>query len=112
MFKQVLNDPKVADYDSYAKSLLASLESAMEIAQIHSSAEQQHQARQYNRRVRGAYLSVGDRVLVANKSERGKRKLVGDGRMERTLLLMPIPRFTFTKSKMQLDAQKLFREIF
>jgi len=75
MFKQVLNDPVVADYDSYAKSLLICLKSAMEIAQKHSSTEQQHQARQYNRRVKGTYLSVGDRVLVANQGERGKRKL-------------------------------------
>lgn len=75
MFKQVLNDPGIVDYDSYAKSLLSCLKSAMEIAQKHSSTEQQHQARQYNKRVKGTYLSVGDRVLVANKGERGKRKL-------------------------------------
>ncbi|XP_066571623.1 uncharacterized protein LOC136760225 [Amia ocellicauda] len=75
MFKQGLNDPGVVDYDSYGKSLLSSLQSAMEIAQKHSSAEQQHQAQQYNRRVKGTSLSVGDRVLVANKTERGKRKL-------------------------------------
>lgn len=75
MFRQVLDNPEVADYDSYAKSLLSCLESAMLIAQKHSSVEQQHQAQQYNKRVKGTYLSVGDRVLVANKSERGKRKL-------------------------------------
>lgn len=75
MFKQGLNNPGVTDYDSYAKSLLSSLKSAMEIAKKHSSAKQQHQARQYNRHVKGTYLSVGDRVLVANKTERGKRKL-------------------------------------
>lgn len=75
LFKQALNDPGVVDYDSYAKSLLSCLKGAMEIAQKHSSTEQQHQARQYNRRVKGTYLSVGDRVLVANKGERGKKKL-------------------------------------
>ncbi|KAG1950295.1 interleukin-1 receptor accessory protein-like 1-A [Pimephales promelas] len=76
LFKRVLNDPGIIDYDSYAKSLLSCLRSAMEIAQKHSSTQQQHQARQYNKRARGAYLSAGDRVLVANKGERGKRKLV------------------------------------
>ncbi|KAJ8010022.1 hypothetical protein DPEC_G00070650 [Dallia pectoralis] len=75
LFKRCLNDPGIVDYDSYAKSLLSCLKSAMEIAQKHSSTEQQHQARQYNKRVKGTYLSVGDRVLVANKGERGKRKL-------------------------------------
>lgn len=29
----------------------------------------------YNRKVRGASVDVGDRVLLANKGERGKRKL-------------------------------------
>lgn len=75
LFKQVLLDSGVVDYDSYAESLLACLRGAMEIAQKHSSAEQQHQAQQYDKRVKGTYLSVGDRVLVANKGERGKRKL-------------------------------------
>ncbi|KAL2087418.1 hypothetical protein ACEWY4_016246 [Coilia grayii] len=75
MFKQVLNDPMVANYDSYVKSLVSCLKSAMEIAQKHASTEQQHQAQQYDRRVKGTYLSVGDRVLVANKGERGKKKL-------------------------------------
>lgn len=75
MFEPVLDDPDVVDYDSYVQSLISCLKSAMEIAQRHSSTEQQHQARQYNKRIKGTYLSVGDRVLVANKSERGKRKL-------------------------------------
>lgn len=75
MFSQVLNDPDVADYDSYAKSLLSCVKTAVEIAQRHTSAEQQHQAKQYNKRAKCTYLSVGDCVLVANKGERGKRKL-------------------------------------
>ncbi|XP_016112414.1 LOW QUALITY PROTEIN: uncharacterized protein [Sinocyclocheilus grahami] len=75
LFNQVLDNPDVAYYDSYAKSLLSCLKHAMQIAQKHSSAEQQHQAQQYNKRVKGTLLSVGDGGLVANKSERGKRKL-------------------------------------
>lgn len=75
MFNQVLHSPDVADYGSYAKSLMSVLRDAMQVAQKHSSVEQQHQAQQYNKRVKGTYLAVGDRVLVANKSERGKKKL-------------------------------------
>lgn len=75
LFKPVLNDPAFADYDSYVKTLFSSLRNAVEIAQKHSLTEQQHQSSQYNKRTKGTHLSVGDRVLVANKGERGKRKL-------------------------------------
>lgn len=75
MFKPVLNDSDVVNYDSYVKSLFSCLKSAMGIAQRHSS-----QAQQYNKFVKGTYLSVGDRVLVANEGERGKRKLAVTGR--------------------------------
>ena len=84
MFRRVLDDPEVVDYDTYAKSLLSCLKSAMEIAQKHTSSEQQHQTRQYNKRAKGTFLSVGDCVLASNKGERGKRKLADNGRMECT----------------------------
>lgn len=66
MFQQVLDDPDVIDYDSYDKSLLSCLKSAVEIPQKHCSTEQQHQTHQYNRCVKGVHLSVEDHVLVAN----------------------------------------------
>lgn len=75
MFKQVLHDPVVVDHDSYAKSLMSYLHEAASIAQKHTAKEQQKQAEGYNRRVRGTHLNLGDRVLIANKGERGKRKL-------------------------------------
>ncbi|XP_027859036.1 uncharacterized protein LOC114135710 [Xiphophorus couchianus] len=75
IFKSVLRDDTVCDYNAYVKSLMNDLHSAMVLAQEHSAAEQRHQSRQYNKRVRGLPLSVGDRVLLANKSARGKRKL-------------------------------------
>ncbi|KAI4899214.1 hypothetical protein NFI96_005203 [Prochilodus magdalenae] len=75
LFKQLLCYTSVTDYDSYVKSLITNLKDAMEIAQKHSLAEQQHKTLQYNKRVKGIHLNVGDHVLVANKSERGKKKL-------------------------------------
>ena len=38
MFRRVLDDPEVVEYDTYAKSLLSCLKSAMEIAQKHTAA--------------------------------------------------------------------------
>lgn len=39
-----------------------------------SQTEQASQAKNYNRRVKGSPLTVGDRVLLANR-ERGRRKI-------------------------------------
>ncbi|KAJ8362598.1 hypothetical protein AAFF_G00367730 [Aldrovandia affinis] len=75
LFRNVLRDDSVCDYNAYVKSLATDLQSAMLLAQRHSSVEQKHQSDQYNKKVKGLPLSVGDRVLVANKSGRGKRKL-------------------------------------
>lgn len=75
MFKQVLNDPVVVDHKSYVKTLMSHLHEAARIAQKYSTREQGKQAEGYNRKVKGTHLSIGDRVLIANKGERGKKKL-------------------------------------
>ncbi|KAL7862550.1 hypothetical protein SRHO_G00139910 [Serrasalmus rhombeus] len=74
MFKNILKDPEVSSYDSYVISLTKDLKDAMVIAQQHADKEQHRQEQNYNRRVKGSQITVGDRVLVANKRERGKRK--------------------------------------
>lgn len=75
MFRNVLQDGTVCDYDTYVKSLVSDLRTAMLQAQKNSSAEQKHQSDQYNKKIKGLPLSVGDHVLVANKGLRGKRKI-------------------------------------
>ncbi|KAF0036608.1 hypothetical protein F2P81_011920 [Scophthalmus maximus] len=75
MFRQVLHDPVVVDYKSYAKTLMSHLHEAARIAQQHAFMEQDKQAKGYNRKVKGTYLNIGDRVLIANKGERGMKKL-------------------------------------
>ncbi|KAL4009395.1 hypothetical protein ACER0C_003247 [Sarotherodon galilaeus] len=75
MFKQVLCDPVVVDHKSYVKTLMSHLHEAARIAQTHAIKEQDKQAKGYNRKVKGTHLNIGDRVLIANKGERGKKKL-------------------------------------
>ncbi len=75
MFKQVLHDPVVVDYKSYTRTLMSHLHEAARIAQKHAIKEQDKQAKGYNNKVKGTHLNIGDRVLVANKGERGKKKL-------------------------------------
>ncbi len=56
-------------------TLVKDLKEAMVIAQEHATKEQKRQAALYNRRVKGLAIDVGDHVLLANKTERGKRKI-------------------------------------
>ncbi len=75
MFKQVLRDPATVDYSSYATTLMSHLHEAAGIAQKHAVQEQNKQTKMYNRKIKGVHLNCGDRVLISNKGERGKRKL-------------------------------------
>lgn len=75
LFKEVLRDPVVVNHSSYVKTLMPHFHEAANIAQQRTVKEQQKQARGYNRKVKGTYLNMGDRVILANKRERGKRKL-------------------------------------
>ncbi|KAG1939018.1 hypothetical protein F2P79_017422 [Pimephales promelas] len=47
----------------------------MAIAQDHAAKEQYRHAQLYNKRVKGSKIDIGDRVLLANRKERGKKKL-------------------------------------
>ncbi|KAJ8378111.1 hypothetical protein AAFF_G00248250 [Aldrovandia affinis] len=58
--RNVLRDDCVCDYNAYVKSLATDLQSAMLLAQRHSSVEQKHQSDQYNKKVKGLPLAVED----------------------------------------------------
>lgn len=75
IFKSVLRDDLNVSLPKYVESLSRDLKDALAVAKTNASKEQSHQARVYNRRNKGVNIEVGDRVLLANKSERGKRKL-------------------------------------
>lgn len=54
---------------------MSHLHEAVRIAHIHSVKEQNKQTKGYNRKLKGTHLNIGDRLLIANKGERGKKKL-------------------------------------
>uniref|UniRef100_A0A8C5H551 Gypsy retrotransposon integrase-like protein 1 n=1 Tax=Gouania willdenowi TaxID=441366 RepID=A0A8C5H551_GOUWI len=75
MFQHVLQDDKVVSRNEFVTQLRKDLSEASRIAREQSRQEQARHARLYNRRVKGSPLAVGDRVLQANRGEKGKRKL-------------------------------------
>lgn len=75
VFQHALSNGPVVDHHEFVARLKHDLSVAARIAQQNSSSEQAHQARYYNRKAKGSPLDVGDRVLVANRGERGKRKI-------------------------------------
>lgn len=75
VFKSVLRDTEEVAYPKYMESLQKDLQEAIALAEAHTSKEQKHQADVYNRRAKGSRIEIGDRVLLSNKGERGKRKL-------------------------------------
>ncbi|XP_072574387.1 retrovirus-related Pol polyprotein from transposon 412 isoform X2 [Paramormyrops kingsleyae] len=75
LFRTVLHNSTVTSYDKYVASLTNDLKEALLIAQEHAVKEQRRHAHLYNRKVKGSNIEVGDRVLLANKTERGKKKL-------------------------------------
>lgn len=75
MFHSVCRDGTVTDYGSYVAKMRDDLKEALNLAHANASASQQRQAEFYNRREKGKDIDEGDRVLLANKGERGRRKL-------------------------------------
>lgn len=61
--------------DTYVQCLRRDLAEAMRVAQISVTKRQQRQTDLYNSRIKGASVDAGDRVLLANKGERGKEEI-------------------------------------
>ncbi|CAM4586209.1 unnamed protein product [Leuciscus chuanchicus] len=70
----VLLNEDVVDLKDFVSKLKNDLREAARIAQVHTLKEQERHGRLYNRKVKGCPLAVGDRVLVANRGEKGRRK--------------------------------------
>lgn len=75
MFGSVLRDNEVLDYNDYVHSFEKDLKEAIRIAQSNTTQAQKKQAEQYNKQVKGVALEIGDKVLLANRSERTRGKL-------------------------------------
>lgn len=75
MFQHALPNGAVVDHHEFVSRLKRDLSEAARIARLNSRTEQTRQAKNYNRKAKGSPLTVGDRVLLANRGERGKRKI-------------------------------------
>lgn len=75
MFQHVLCDDRVVSHHEFVTTLRRDLSTAAEIARKHSLREQNRHTILYNRKVKGAPLVVGDRVLLANRALKGMKKV-------------------------------------
>ncbi|XDV11309.1 hypothetical protein PO909_000279 [Leuciscus waleckii] len=75
LFQNVLLNEDVVDLKDFVSKLKNDLREAARIAQVHTLKEQERHGRLYNRKVKGCPLAVGDRVMVANRGEKGRRKV-------------------------------------
>lgn len=75
MFESALLDGETVDVDKYVQALGKDLREATILAQAQINKQQAKQAKVYNRKMKGFSVEVGDRILLANKGERGKKKL-------------------------------------
>ncbi|KAL1277366.1 hypothetical protein QQF64_024039 [Cirrhinus molitorella] len=75
LFESVILDGGTVDVSKYVQSLGKDLREAMSLAQQNARHQQNKQAEHYNLKCKGHSLELGDRVLLANKGEKGKRKL-------------------------------------
>lgn len=71
LFESVILGGGTVDVSTYVQSLGKDLREAMSLA----CQQQNKQAEHYNRKCKGHLLELGDRVLLANKGEKGKWKL-------------------------------------
>lgn len=69
------------DYEDYVAQLQNSLKGAYHQAALHSSKAKARQKQKYDEKARELHLQPRDRVLIANKSQRGKQKLEEAGRL-------------------------------
>ncbi|KAG1933867.1 interleukin-1 receptor accessory protein-like 1-A [Pimephales promelas] len=82
-----------------SRSLGKDLREAMSLAQLNAHHQQSKQAEYYNRKCKGHSLELGDRVLLANKGEKGKRKLAD--RWESTVYIVVSKNFSLNTYKIR-----------
>ncbi|KAI4883964.1 hypothetical protein NFI96_008254, partial [Prochilodus magdalenae] len=80
IFQHALDDnTNVVSHLEFVTHLKRDLSEAAQIVQRNTCREQIRHAKLYDRKVKGSPLAVGDRVLLANRGERGKRKIADSG---------------------------------
>ncbi|KAL7870669.1 hypothetical protein SRHO_G00081660 [Serrasalmus rhombeus] len=84
MFSNIEKDNDITDYDMYVRRMRDDLKEALNLAQVNANLSQQRRADLYNRRAKGCDIGEGDQVLLANKGERGRRKLADTFRIRNT----------------------------
>lgn len=73
-FDIVLHSDSVVNYNDYVASLKRDFREAIRIAQANMMEAQEKQMRDYNHKVKGIALEIGEEVRISNYKERTKGK--------------------------------------
>lgn len=75
MFHHVPENDSIVSHHEFVNHLKRDLSEAAQIARQHAEDKQNRHVKIYNRKVKGLPLMVGDRVLLANWGEKGRKKV-------------------------------------
>ena len=100
VFQTGRNQEVPKSYPEYVKSLKKRLEHAYQLASKRIDNAQKNQKDNYDKKIRGATIEVGDRVLLHNVSLRGKQKLA-DKWQEQVFLVVGQPNFSIPVFKIR-----------
>lgn len=75
MFHHVLENDSIVSHHESINHLKRDHSEAAQIARQHAEDKQNRHVKIYNRKVKGLPLMVGDRVLLANWGEKGRKKV-------------------------------------
>ena len=100
VFQTGRNQEVPKSYPEYVKSLKKRLEHAYQLASKRIDNAQKNQKDNYDKKIRGATIEVGDRVLLRNVSLRGKQKLA-DKWQEQVFLVVDQPNFSIPVFKIR-----------
>jgi hypothetical protein len=105
-----LNDAHTKSHQSYVEDLKKSLEKAYNIALANTTTKKDQKKVYYERKIRGATLNIGDRVLVRNVAFQGTHKLA-DRWQEHVYIVLQQPDASIPVFQVQTEGRQCPKKV-